>query len=208
MLETGRRLKATTGSRFHADVQEVELGRGAILRCIQPPCGGNIYTLSSRGEWLMVDAGFGIYHREVAALLAHRMPHQTHPKCIVITHGDPDHAGGAGFFAAPAFVHRATKAIMEQRNRAFASRMEGSVLESVYTRLLCEFSRFRMPPAALTFGERAIAMRGVFPVLDRLALGEIELEILEGLGGHLAGHVYLFAEEHGILFSGDTRSST
>lgn len=205
VLETGRRLKATTGANFYADLQSIGITDRVSLHCIQPPCGGNVYALASRDEVLLVDTGFGIYHEELRGVLASLMAGTPlKVRCILITHGDPDHAGGAGLFSAPVLMHEATKGIISHRNRAYASEMEASVLESVYTRLISEFSRFTPPAEPVTLGEDAIGSRGIFPVLDRRDFEGIELEILGGLGGHLAGHLYFYSEEHGLLFTGDT----
>ncbi len=54
------------------------------------------------------------------------------------------------------------------------------------------------------FSEPTGAMRGIFPVLDTFRIGDIELEVLEGLGGHTCGQIYLYSQKAGLLFAADS----
>ena len=47
-------------------------------------------------------------------------------------------------------------------------------------------------------------MMGIFPVIGTVAIDGIRLDLLESLGGHMVGQVYLFSEEHGLLFAADS----
>jgi glyoxylase-like metal-dependent hydrolase (beta-lactamase superfamily II) len=47
-------------------------------------------------------------------------------------------------------------------------------------------------------------MRGIFPVLGTFSIGDLNLEILEGLGGHTWGQIYLYSEKEGLLFAADS----
>ena len=47
-------------------------------------------------------------------------------------------------------------------------------------------------------------MRGIFPVLGTVIIGDLEMEILEGLGGHTCGQIYLYSQKTGVLFTGDS----
>jgi glyoxylase-like metal-dependent hydrolase (beta-lactamase superfamily II) len=47
-------------------------------------------------------------------------------------------------------------------------------------------------------------MRGIFPVMGTLSVGDLDLEILEGLGGHTWGQIYLYSEKEGLLFAADS----
>jgi glyoxylase-like metal-dependent hydrolase (beta-lactamase superfamily II) len=44
----------------------------------------------------------------------------------------------------------------------------------------------------------------IFPVLSTIRVGDVSLEVLGSLGGHLRGQIYLFSEEHGLLFAADS----
>ena len=45
---------------------------------------------------------------------------------------------------------------------------------------------------------------GIFPVLDTIRIGDLELEVLEGLGGHTRGQIYLYSQKEGLLFAADS----
>ena len=47
-------------------------------------------------------------------------------------------------------------------------------------------------------------MRGIFPVMGTISIGDLDLEILEGLGGHTWGQIYLYSEKEGLLFAADS----
>jgi len=46
--------------------------------------------------------------------------------------------------------------------------------------------------------------RGIFPVIGRVSIGNIELEVLDGLSGHTAGQVFLYSRTSGLLFTVDS----
>jgi glyoxylase-like metal-dependent hydrolase (beta-lactamase superfamily II) len=41
-------------------------------------------------------------------------------------------------------------------------------------------------------------------VLGIVKINDLEMEILEGLGGHTCGQIYLYSQKSGILFAGDS----
>jgi glyoxylase-like metal-dependent hydrolase (beta-lactamase superfamily II) len=53
-----------------------------------------------------------------------------------------------------------------------------------------------LPPAGTT-------KRSIFPVLMTVRIGDLELEVLEGLGGHTFGQIYLYSGSDGLLFTAD-----
>ncbi len=54
------------------------------------------------------------------------------------------------------------------------------------------------------FSKKEDRMRGIFPVMGAVRVGDLDLEILEGLGGHTWGQIYLYSEKHGLLFAADS----
>ncbi|TAJ44031.1 MBL fold metallo-hydrolase [Methanofollis fontis] len=205
ITETGETLKRTSGEEFYADVQRIDVGAGMTLICFQLPGGGNIYVFETADEAMMVDTGYGIYYPDVIEMFRHYgVADGTKLRRVVITHADADHCGAGGFYQAPAFLHRGTEAIIQSQNRATGSPVESSILESVYTTIINLFSRFTPPEDYTLFPEPDGEMRGIFPVLDRFTFAGMEFEVLESLGGHLHGLVYLFCPEAGILLTSDT----
>jgi glyoxylase-like metal-dependent hydrolase (beta-lactamase superfamily II) len=47
-------------------------------------------------------------------------------------------------------------------------------------------------------------MRGIFPVIGSVSIGDVELEILDGFSGHTAGQVFLYSKTFGLLFAADS----
>ena len=205
VLATGRTLKNTTGTGFYADIQKFDLADKITLFCFQVPCGGNIFILQTDSEMIMIDTGYGIYHPDVRLMFSRNGVRELHHLSrIIVTHADADHCGAAGFFSVPVFMHKGTLEIIRTNNRAYGSRNEHSVLEAFYTQMINLFSKFTIPSDIHCFSLPAVTSRGIFPVIDKISIGNLELEVLEGLGGHTCGQVYLFSPGHGVLFAADS----
>ena len=205
VLATGRTIHETTGEHFYASVQRVRISETTTIFCFQLPCGGNIFVIDTPDERIMVDTGYGIYHGEVMDMLSHYgLCDEREFSRIIITHADADHCGASGYFPAPVLMHRGTLSIIEKNNRAYGSRSEHSVLEAFYTKMINLFSHFRSPADIRCFPGGTEMTRGGFPVIAEVRAGDLEFEVLEGLGGHTVGQVYLFCREKGLLFAADS----
>jgi glyoxylase-like metal-dependent hydrolase (beta-lactamase superfamily II) len=204
VLQTGRTLCATTGMNFYADVQKITVTSQVDLFCFQLPCGGSIYVLVTGKETLMIDTGYGIYHDDVMAMFSHfGLGNEDQFTRIIISHADADHCGAGGFFMADALMHSGTRDIIKTNNRAYGSRSEHSVLEAFYTKMINLFSRFSASKKITCFPQAGTEMRSIFPVLATVTIGDISLEVLEGLGGHTHGQIYLYCQKEGLLFTAD-----
>lgn len=205
VLLTGQTMRATTGKKFYADIQKVTTPGQTILFCFQVPCGGNIFLIDTPEEKVMIDTGYGIYHQDVMSLLTKYSLGDKHQVSrIIITHADADHCGGSGYFSAPVFMHQKTLSIIKENNRAYGSRSEHSVLEAFYTKMINLFSKFDVPEDVRCFSNPTGRMRGIFPVLGTFQIGDIEFEVMDGLGGHTCGQIYLYSRESGLLFAADS----
>ena len=205
VLKTGQTLKATTGKNFYADVQKFRINDHATMFCFQVPCGGNIFLVKSEDDLLMIDTGYGIYHSDVMAMfLRYGIGDYKKITRIVVTHADADHCGAAGFFAVPVLMHKSTLEIIRTNNRAYGSRSDHSSLDEFYTKMINLFSRFNTPDEIECFSARNGITRGIFPVIGRASIGDLELEVLDGLCGHTAGQVFLYSRTYGLLFAADS----
>jgi glyoxylase-like metal-dependent hydrolase (beta-lactamase superfamily II)/uncharacterized protein with ACT and thioredoxin-like domain len=205
VLATGKTLHATIGDHFSADVQQFCITASVNLLCFQMPCGGNIFVISTADELVMVDTGYGIYHPDVTRMFARYGLDDGWPLArIIVTHADADHCGASGYFNVPVHLHPATHEIIRQNNRAYGSRSEGSILEAFYTKMINLFSKFTSPADTRLFCQPEKSVRGICPVLETLRIGDLELEVLESLGGHLCGQIYLFSQEQGLLLAADS----
>jgi glyoxylase-like metal-dependent hydrolase (beta-lactamase superfamily II) len=205
VLDTGRSIRDSTGNTFSADIQTVSISDQVKLSCFQLPCGGNIFLFSTPREAMLIDTGYGSYFSDIRTMLLQQaVVDPAHIRRILITHGDADHAGGAGYYPAISWMSAATWQILVQSNRAYGSHVQTSILEAVYTKLINTFSAFCLPRNAELFPEGSGEKRGIFPILSRVTIGDVELEVLKGLGGHLVGQVYLYSPGSGLLFTADT----
>jgi len=205
VLETGATLRATTGPHFSADVQKIGLTDKLTLFCFQLPCGGSIFALKTPDEAVLIDTGYGIYFPDVSVMLErYGIGKPSDIGRIIITHADGDHCGAAGFFPATSFMHVTTLSIIRENNRAYGTRSDKLILETFYTKMINLFSGFRPPENVALFPKDPLGKRGDFPVLATIGIGGITFEVLESFGGHIGGQVYLFAEEHGLLFAADS----
>lgn len=205
VLETGRSMNSTNGEHFSADVQVFSVSGQVTLYCFQPPCGGSMFLLSTPEGMVMVDTGYGIYHDAFMAMLSrYGLGDMKRLSRIVVTHADADHCGGAGFFTVPVHMHAGTLDIIRTNNRAYGSASDHATLDEFYTRMINLFSKFNTPADIRCFGPPKGGTRGIFPVIGTICIGDVELEVLEGLGGHTHGQVFLFSEDHGLLFSADS----
>ena len=204
ILLAGSTLTDTSGDNFYADIQKINLNRDTQLYCFQPPCGGNVFIINAPQEVIMVDSGYGIYYLDFLKLFQHCRIDLKNLKSIYMTHADADHCGAGGFYTAKSFLHRGTSDIIEKSNRAYGSRVEGCVLEEVYTKLINIFSRFNSSEDVEIFPDKVIGMRGPFSVIYSFKVGNMEFEVLESLGGHLHGQIFLICTSEGLIFTGDS----
>jgi glyoxylase-like metal-dependent hydrolase (beta-lactamase superfamily II) len=205
VLVTGRTLKATKGSQFYADVQVLPAGNGITVYCFQPPCGGNVFILESPGEAVMIDTGYGIYYPEISGMIRQYAPDALkNLSHIIVTHADADHCGAGSHYKVPALMHPGTLEILRVANRAYGSRNEESILEEVYTTMINLFSGFAPSEEIEVVPTTPLASRGIFPVISRFTLGGVEFEILEGMGGHTYGMIFVYSPRTGLLFTSDT----
>ncbi|HSQ94421.1 MAG TPA: MBL fold metallo-hydrolase [Methanoregula sp.] len=205
VLETGRSMNDTNGDNFYADVQTFALTNQETLYCFQPPCGGSLFIINTPGEMVMIDTGYGIYHDAVMKMLSrYGLGEMQKLSRIIVTHADADHCGGAGFYGVPVFMHEGTLDIIRTNNRAYGSTSDHASLDEFYTKMINLFSKFNIPQDIRCFGKPGGTMQGSFPVIGTVTVGDITFEVLDGLGGHTFGQVFLYSREHGVLFTADS----
>ena len=205
ILQNGKRISETCGKGFYADVQKILVKEGIWLYCFQLPCGGSIYVIDTNQGRIMVDTGYGIYHEDVMRMFNHySLTGAPGFSRIILTHGDTDHCGAAGYFDSPIWTHEGTWKIIETNNRAYGACCEDVIYEQVYTVMINLFARMHPLLSVHLFPPSSGETIENFPVLDRFVDAGIAGTIIEGYGGHQHGMVYLLCEEEGLLFTSDT----
>ena len=207
VLEAARTIAETSGVGFYADVQTLSLSDTVTLYCVQPPCGGNIYLFATDDAYTMLDTGYGAYYADVIHLFASLgLDIPAKLTRIILSHGDTDHSGASGYYAVPVHMHRTAAETIRADNRAWGSPKEKVILETVYSKMIATFSRFRQPePHLIRFmPEDAAGHRSIFPMIGAVDIGDLRFEVLESLGGHQVGSIFLYNPEHGYLFTADS----
>jgi glyoxylase-like metal-dependent hydrolase (beta-lactamase superfamily II)/ACT domain-containing protein len=204
VLATGRTMNATSADNFYAAVQQFTITPDTVLYCFQPPCGGSIFLIQTPAELVMIDTGYGIYHDDVMTMFSRYGVDMRRLTRIIVTHADADHCGAAGHFSVPVYMHTGTLEIIRTNNRGYGSRSQESVLEEFYTKMINLFSRFSIPSDVHCFSGPTGATRGIFPVIGTVTIGGLELDVLDGLGGHTFGQVFLYSKAYGLIFAADS----
>jgi len=203
ILDSGRYLRSTSGEEFFCDIQTMQLPEGT-LQALQMPCGGNVYLLQGPEGTLMVDSGYGHYHPDLLRCMGSLGLDRGDVEAILLTHADADHCGSAGLFPCPTYLSSGSLSILEMNNRAHGSVLEGSVLEAYYTRIINLFSDCHPPQHVKVFPSAGPERRGGLPIMQHLRLCGWELEVLQGMDGHVPGQTFFYLPVSNVLFSSDS----
>lgn len=203
ILDSGRYLRQSSGQDFFCDIQELDLAEGRLL-ALQMPCGGNVYLLQGAGGTLMVDSGYGHYHADLVRCMEHKGVKVEEVSSILLTHADADHCGSTGLFPCPTYLSLGSLSIIHSNDRAHGSSLEGSVLESYYTRIINLLSECHPPSDTRLFSSLPIGRRGAFEVLERRHEHGWEVEVLQGMDGHVPGQTFFYLPRSNVLFSSDS----
>lgn len=153
----------------------------------------NMYLIAEAHGLTLVDTGTRAGAKAVLRALERRGYQPTDLKHILITHSDPDHAGGA------AALKRATGATLYASPHEAEAMAQGRVSRafrgSRLARALFQLSSLVMPIAPIQ-ADRTIDDGVVLPMLGGL--------LVVGTPGHTPGHLSFFAPGPGLLFAGDS----
>jgi glyoxylase-like metal-dependent hydrolase (beta-lactamase superfamily II)/ACT domain-containing protein len=171
------------------------------------PSGGNVFVLEAPDELVMVDSPFGVYHRDVTAMLEACGLPPAKLRRLYVTHTDADHAGMAGSledeFGTRVFLHHRAGEVLQRENRAWGGATTLLDLNHHFTVLVNGFTRFRAPARWEPLGQPETAPGGPLPVIDRFQVGGRTFHVLESNGGHTTGGVFYLGIDTGLLFTGD-----
>ncbi len=204
MENIGIYLTANEGENFTSDYQRIPLSNGRELWVIQLPGGGNINLFTTPEGKMVLDTGYGCCYHDVERMLyALGAGGFENVRRVICTHADADHCGAAGYFPVTPLMHPVTKKILEAGTRGFGSDAKFQLLEKVYTTTINTFSKMYLPEKIDTCKTQARGMYGPFPIVDELEFAGMHFEIWESLGGHIAGQIFLYEPDEGLLFTSD-----
>lgn len=183
------------------------LARGGVtLHAFRLPTGGNLLVLEAGGEAVMVDGGYGLYFDDAMGMLRASGIEPSRIGRVYLTHADADHAGMSGRCArelgSRVFMHPACRGVVENENRAFGSGTPLLELNHHFTVLVNEFTGCGFPERWDDYGGGG-GEAGGFRVLGGFTLAGRAFEVLESLGGHVPGQVFIMSRGLGLLFTGD-----
>ncbi|MCZ0861533.1 MBL fold metallo-hydrolase [Methanocorpusculum sp. MG] len=204
MENIGLYLSENSGENFTADYQKIQLSEGRELWSIQLPGGGNINLFRTPDGDMVLDTGYGCCYYDVERML-HTLGIDgfAHVKKVICTHADADHCGAAGFLPVTPLMHPVTKQILDAGTRGFGSSTNNEDLERAYTTTINTFSKMNIPEQVDLCKTERKQMHGLFPVIDEVEFGGMHFEIWESLGGHIAGQLFLYEKNEGLLFTSD-----
>lgn len=169
------------------------VGGGGLAFGLSDELDSHVYAIDGGHELALIDAGAG---RGIDAIVEHMRADGLAPqrlRYLLLTHAHADHAGGAAEvreqFGVDVLASAATGAYLsagDEERISLAQAKRGGYYPSSY--------RFRACPVAGTLAEG-----------DRVAVGELSLEVLE-TPGHCSGGVSFLLNDGGcrVLFTGDT----
>ncbi|HJJ38933.1 MAG TPA: MBL fold metallo-hydrolase, partial [Methanocorpusculum sp.] len=201
----GDHLFSHSGKNFTADYQKIPITENIIFYSFQLPGGGNLNLFYTPEGKLVIDTGYGCFARDCEEMLRRLgLGSFSDVKCLICTHGDADHCGASGYFPVRPLMHPVTKALLDSGTRCYAAAHNGKeLLEKFYTTSINTISRMFVPQSVIETETKPLNYRGLFPVIGRTSFSDLEFEIWESLGGHIAGQLLLFEPIHGILFTSD-----
>ncbi|HJJ47536.1 MAG TPA: MBL fold metallo-hydrolase [Methanocorpusculum sp.] len=200
----GLYLYGNKGRNFYADCQKIQLSKEITLWTLQPPGGGCLHIFQTPKGKLMIDAGYGVnYDDWVMTLVRLGLGSFDDVKMLLITHGDADHVGMAGFMPCPAYMHPVTKELLQSGSRGFAAVNNFKKLVRTYTLNINTISQINIPEDIILAKTVPLFSRGAFPVIDTIDFAGLHFEVIESRGGHLAGQLFYYEPKFGLLFTSD-----
>ena len=197
-----------TGVRFMPQLTgPLPLTDTVRLYMIACPTGANAYLLEYGDGYTLIDSGYGLYFSDMKEWLAARGFNPSRIKDALFTHPDADHAGWAApleeeEFGTRLYMPALSRLVFDRENRAEGGDNRLYALNGAFTRLVNRITEMRPPRTILPYPADQ-GQEGEFPVIGRFMVGDLELKVLDSLGGHIPAQVFLYAPAQGLLFCGD-----
>ncbi|MEW6602494.1 MAG: MBL fold metallo-hydrolase [Nitrospirota bacterium] len=171
------------------------------------PTGGNIYILQCDKDAVMIDSSYGLYFEDVKAMLRGNAIDPSIIGRIYLTHADADHSGLSGYFAGEfgsrVYLHKDARGIIDNENRAWGSGSPISDLNHYFTILVNEFTKLSIPSNWMEYADGSTPHESGFMLIDEFTFCGHTYKVLESLGGHTPGQVFIFSHDSGLIFTGD-----
>ena len=193
------------GDSFCPRVTVHKITDNTDITVIEPPCGSNTIIIKSYNEYLFVDSGYAYYKEEMLELFRKIIPDFDNiKKRIVLTHADVDHCGLLPVFDEIITSAKSAECLKLEYEGKDGFR-EANPFHKPYVRICKALTDYCPPhPDKITVCQNDIFPQcGVLWQTGFLSFGEMNFEVYEGKGGHLAGELVLIDYDHRITFTGD-----
>lgn len=200
----GLYLGKTTGEGFESHYQKISLPGSKTLLVIQLPGGGNLNVFLTPVGKMILDTGYGCYYKDCERMLKTIGAGDfSDVGFVVCTHGDADHCGASGYFPVAPIMHPVTRALLDSGTRGYASPNGREILEKFYTTTINTYSRMYVPDEVRLCKTEPIRKHGLFSIIDEFTFAGMRFEVWASLGGHIAGQIFLYEPDEGLLFTSD-----
>ena len=192
------------GENFKPRVTEHRITEKTKITLIEPDCGSNTAIVESDGERVFIDSGYACYKEEMLKLIGELVPDfRKRTEKLIITHADVDHCGLISEFDQVIVSQKSAQSLIAEANGDAGFR-EQNHLHLPYVnicKILTEYQVVDKEKIRTLWNNSS--MTAPIEQIGFFTIGELNFEVYQGKGGHLAGEIILIDFEHKIAFTGD-----
>jgi glyoxylase-like metal-dependent hydrolase (beta-lactamase superfamily II)/ACT domain-containing protein len=193
---------------FKPRMTQHQITEETTLVVIEPPCGSNTYVLRNGDDLLFIDSGMGIFSDEMVTELREMFPaFFSMNKRMLVTHAVSDHCG------LLSVIENAEIIVSKRAEKGLFNMARPNVDSDAYDYSYGRLSRIitdYVPPEKdriRIIGENVPEEHDDFVLLDKVRIGDVELEVYEGPGVTSKGETVMISREPRLLFTGDIYSN-
>lgn len=192
------------GNDFKPRITEHNITEKTKITLIEPDCGSNTAIIESAGERVFVDSGYACYRQEMLAIIKSIVPDfKSKSESIIITHADVDHCGLMNEFDKILVSQRSKESLSAEADNRAGFREQNHVhLPYVnICKILTEYETVDKEKLLSPWNKSSLT--APIEQIGFYTIGELNFEVYEGKGGHLAGEILMIDFEHKVAFTGD-----
>ncbi len=194
--------------KFKPRITERQITEETVLVVIEPPCGSNTYVLRNGDDLLFIDSGMGIFSDEMITELREMFPaFFSMNKKMLVTHAVSDHCGLLSVIEKAEIIvsRRAADGLLDMAR----PNVDTDAYDYSYGRLSRIITDY-VPPekgSIRIIGGDVPEDHDDFVLLDKVVIGDVELEVYEGPGVISKGECVMISRGPKLLFTGDIYSN-
>ncbi len=203
-------LSLSKGKAFAPRISTHKISENTEITLIEPPCGSNTIIINSNGEYLWIDSGYACYQNEMLDLFHKIIPDfSSIKKKILITHADVDHCGLLPIFDEVMTNEKTAKCLEREYNGLDGYREENPLHKPYINicKILTEYKPVN-PKKIVTLWDSPKCYENPITQIGFFRFGDLNFEVYEGQGGHLAGEAILIDYTHHLAVTGDIYINT